>query len=76
MSEGATGVIGKFYVMPYLPDFATDLNKFKSFDIDTEKSINLTVESEYNHIGRNYYLIQLKDMSWEVKVTTLVNNRV
>lgn len=69
-------MIGKFYVMPYLPDFATDLNKFKSFDIDTEKSINLTVESEYNHIGRNYYLIQLKDMSWEVKVTTLVNNRV
>lgn len=56
-SSEATGVIGKLYIMPYLPDFAADLNKFKSFDVDTNNDINLTVESDYNHIGRNYYLI-------------------
>ena len=72
----ATGVIGKLYIMPFLPDFATDLNKFKSYDIDTENDIDLSLESENNHIGRNYYLVQLNDMSWEVKVTTLVNNRI
>ena len=75
-SSDASGVIGKLYVMPYLPDFANDLGKYTSYDINTEKGIEFLSDSGSNHIGKNYYLIELKDESWEVKVTTLVNNRI
>ena len=47
--------------MPYLPDFTEDRNKFKSYDIDTTKAIELPCDSKDNHIGRNYYLIELED---------------